>query len=177
MNKALENLNTTNPTDKTITKTAIDNLTKYETTLETVGTTPFAKPDQPLLDALAEKFSNQDVFVDLWATWCSPCIKQFSYNTDLHSFLESKNIKTLYLSVDKEDDSAKWEKYIEDYRLKGYHFLANKAYQEKFINPLGETIPRYFIYNSKKKELKLLEGVPSEKEKFYEGIAKALQIK
>jgi hypothetical protein len=92
--------------------------------------------------------------------------------------LDTKNIKTLYLSFDSEDDIAKWEKYIQDYSLTGYHFLANKAYQEKFLNPLSQYIPRYFVYNSKTRKVKQLEeGFPNEKEKFYAKITKALQAK
>lgn len=178
MNIALDNLNTNTTTVvKAAAKTTLGNLTIYDSVLESVGTAPFAKPNQPLADALAEKFPNQDFFIDLWATWCGPCIMQFPYNKDLHSFLETKNIKTLYLSFDKEADITKWEKYIQDYNLIGYHFLANKAYQEKFLNPLSATIPRYFVYNSKTKELKPVEGLPSEKENFYAKIDKALLIK
>ncbi|WP_394759733.1 TlpA family protein disulfide reductase [Flavobacterium sp.] len=185
MNKALDNLSTnatnasnTNNVTKSESKIALGNLAIYGTTLEPVGNLPFAQSNQSLANALAEKFPNQDLFIDLWATWCSPCIKQFPYNKDLHSFLDTKNIKTLYLSFDKEDDLIKWEKYIQDYNLTGYHFLANKAYQEKFLNPLSASIPRYFVYNSKTKELKQLEeGYPSEKETFYANITKALDTK
>ncbi|WP_394759988.1 TlpA family protein disulfide reductase [Flavobacterium sp.] len=178
MNIALNNLstNTTNVA-KSEPKIALGNLAIYGTTLDPVGSAPFAQPNQSLADALAEKFPNQDLFIDLWATWCGPCIQQFLYNKDLHSFLDTKNIKTLYVSFDKEEETAKWEKYIQDYNLTGYHFLANKAYQEKFLNPLSAYIPRYFVYNSKTKELKQLEGLPKEKETFYANITKALATK
>lgn len=108
MNLALNNLstNTTNVA-KSEPKIVLGNLAMYGTTLEPVGTTPFAQPNQSLIDALTEKFPDQDVFIDFWATWCSPCIKQFSYNNDLHSFLDSKNIKALYISFDKEEETVK----------------------------------------------------------------------
>lgn len=176
MDKALDNLNTTNDI-KLDPKTILGSLVLYETALESKNALPFAEANQSLTDAIAEKLPNQDVFVDLWATWCGPCIKQFSYNNDLHLFLEKMNIKTLYISADKEEDILKWEKYIQDYNLKGYHFLANKTYQEKFLNPLSEFIPRYFIYNSKTKKLQLIEGLPSEKESFYDKIKKVMLTK
>ncbi len=181
MNIALDNLSTnitnTTPVTKVEPKITLGNLAMYGTTLEPVGTTPFAQPNQSLIDALTEKFPDQDVFIDFWATWCSPCIKQFSYNNDLHSFLDSKKIKALYVSVDKEEELAKWEKYIQDYNLTGYHFLANNTYREKFLEPLGQFIPMYFVYNSKAKKLSKLEGLPKEKETFYANITKALATK
>ena len=145
----------------------------YTTTLEPVGDVPFAHSNQSLVDALAEKFPNQNVFIDFWATWCGPCIAQFSYNKDLHTFLEGRNIKTLYLSPD--ENAAKWEKYIQDYNLSGYHFLPDKAYQNKFLKLWGDAIPIYLIYNFKTREIKKLEGLPKEKEKFYNLIADALK--
>jgi thiol-disulfide isomerase/thioredoxin len=175
MNIALDYINAnTTLVAKLEPKIVVGNLAIYSKTLEPVGTATFAQPNQSLIDALAEKFPNQDLFIDLWATWCGPCLMQFPYNKDLHSFLDSRNIKTLYVSFDKEEETAKWEKYIQDYNLTGYHFLANKAYQEKFLNPLSAAIPRYFVYNSKTKELKPLEGLPKEKETFYANISKAL---
>jgi thiol-disulfide isomerase/thioredoxin len=178
MNIALDNLSTnSSQVTKVEPKIALGNLVIYGTTLEPVGSAPFAQTNQSLADALAEKFPNQDLFIDLWATWCGPCLMQFPYNKDLHSFLDTKNIKTLYVSFDKEEDITKWGKYIQDYNLIGYHFLANKAYQEKFLNPLSAYIPRYFVYNSKTKELKQLEGLPKEKETFYANIDKALLTK
>ena len=173
MSLASTNLNTNNI--KIESNISLGTLALYGKTLEPISNSPFAQPNQTFVNAIAERFPNQDLFIDFWATWCGPCIKQFSYNKDLHSFLDTKNIKTLYLSVDKEESKIKWEKYIQDYNLIGYHFLAENRYREKYLEPLGSSIPRYFAYNSKTKKLILLEGYPSEKEKFYAQIIKALK--
>lgn len=178
MKIALDKINTNIiESPKVASKVELGHLTVYDKTLESAENKPFYQTNQSLIDALAEKFPNQDVFIDFWATWCGPCIKQFSYNNDLHTFLDSKNIITLYLSVDKEEDVSKWKKNIKDYNLSGYHLLTNNAYREKFLEPLGKYIPMYLIYNSKTKKLKQIEGLPSEKESFYFKISEVLQIK
>jgi thiol-disulfide isomerase/thioredoxin len=164
-------------TTSTKPSVSIGSLAVYDAALEPVGSTPFAQHNQSLVEALAEKFPNQDVFVDLWATWCGPCLMQFSYNKDLHAFLNTKNLKTIYVSFDKENDKEKWEKYIKEYDLKGYHFLGDKTYQEKFLNPLSEVIPRYFVFVSKTKQLVPVEGYPKEKELFFTNITNALETK
>lgn len=175
MNIAFDNLNSSNSTEKLIdSKVLIGILANYDKQLISIDKTPLAKADQPFLEALAKRFPNQDLFIDFWATFCSPCIKEFSYNADLNNFLSSKNVKTLYLSVDKEESKIKWEKFIESYHLTGYHFLAEDLYREKFINQYGEFIPMYWMYNSKNKKLIQVDGMPSEKDKFYNNITKIL---
>ncbi len=166
-------LNTLEPDSKEL----LGKLVNYEKNLELVNNDLFANSNQSLESAFIEKFPSQDILIDFWATWCGPCIKQFEYNNDLKAFLETKNIKILYLSVDKEDEVSKWEKYIHDYKLTGLHYLGNKSYQEKHINPLGSTIPMYLLFNSKTKKLVKIEGFPSEKGKFYANVIKGLSAK
>ncbi|MDI9312325.1 MAG: thioredoxin-like domain-containing protein [Limnohabitans sp.] len=175
MNIAVENINFSDKKEVVKTNVKIGDFAIYEKVLNPVDSNPFAQPNQSLSEALAQRFPNQDVFIDFWATWCSPCVKQFDFNKDLHTFLESKNIKTVYVSFDKETELTKWEKYIQDYNLAAYHFLGDKNYQDKYLSTLSNTIPAYFVYNSKTKKLTKIEGLPSEKEKFYDNIANALK--
>jgi thiol-disulfide isomerase/thioredoxin len=167
-----DSLNTLSNSDS---NTKIGYLTKFNETFKVIDNKPLIETDQSFIDALSEKFPNQNVFIDLWATWCSPCIKQFLHNNDLHAFLEKEKIEMLFLSVDKEDNKSKWEKYVKDYKLKGLHYLPSNYDKEKYISELSKFIPSYYIFNTKTKKLVKIEGLPEQKELFYSEISEALQ--
>jgi len=102
---------------------------------------------------IADKFSNQYVFVDLWATWCKPCIQEFLNKNDLKAFLDKKNIKLLYLSIDDLPTIGTWRKLINSKKLYGYHSIASKQMiedvQKSIYNNNTISIPRHLLIDKK----------------------------
>ncbi len=112
--------------------------------------TIFSKEEYPTLKALVlEKFNSNYVFVDLWATWCSPCLKELIYKDQLKAFLDEKKIKLLYISIDKPFEKNRWENFVYKRKMYGYHFMASEEFTkhlEKLIYLSGEiSIPRYLL--------------------------------
>ena len=109
------------------------------------------KNDKTLPEAVTGNLAGNYVFVDIWATWCKPCLEEFAFKNSLDSFLQSKNIKILYVSVDKIEDENKWKAFINNKKLSGYHILASKELleylgQNIFVNGVI-AIPRYLLIN------------------------------
>jgi hypothetical protein len=115
-------------------------------------------------ELLREKFPNESVFIDGWATYCSPCIKEFANSKNLYKFLKTKNIEMFYISVDQDVSLQRWKKMISDYNLNGYHLFASDKLRDIFNGPF-QLIPSYYFYSNGK--LKKISGVPSDEEKFY----------
>lgn len=105
------------------------------------------------LDDVIQKLPAKPVFIDLWATWCYPCIAAFGYNSALDSFLSDHGVVKLYISVDAQNNYEIWKKAIDKYALGGYHILANSRLSENIQKMVyhhtgneGMAIPRYLLY-------------------------------
>jgi thiol-disulfide isomerase/thioredoxin len=76
---------------------------------------------QLLANLIREKYKDKVVYVDFWATWCSPCLQEFPYSKTLHEKLAQKGIVFLYVCSDSEENA--WKKIINQFDLRGEHIL------------------------------------------------------
>jgi thiol-disulfide isomerase/thioredoxin len=107
--------------------------------------------ESTLVDFVNANFTGKRVFVDMWATWCSPCRYEFTkYDSTYYSLMEKEGINLVYLSID--EDKKKWEDGVKGLGLKGFHVRASK----ELIKSLKETIfegesmiiPRYVLIDN-----------------------------
>lgn len=84
------------------------------------------------------------LFVDIWATWCGPCLQQLPAMKELEQKYKDQNIEFVSISVDKDADKGKWKKMIEDKQMSGLQLFAGKKTtfgQDYKIR----TIPKFLI--------------------------------
>lgn len=128
------------------------------------------------LKELIEVVKGEKYYVDLWASWCSPCKREFKHNPELNAFLKTKGYKKLYISIDKAKDEDKWINDIKYFELDGLHFLASKEFVvdfEKNHSPYQDLImiPQYMIINEQGEILEKTAPNPSELPKLKELMA------
>lgn len=95
-------------------------------------------------------FDQKILYIDIWATWCGPCIAQFKHKEKLHEVLSSyKNIIPVYISIDKDADDMHWKEKTKGFNLNGYHLRANEQLvtdiNEQLFDGTGIGIPRYIL--------------------------------
>lgn len=96
-------------------------------------------------------FAGKVVYIDIWATTCSPCIQSFSNVAAMKQhFPDSKDIVLLYPSIDRDERHEKWNRMINYYNLEGYHYRVNKHTSKIIYSAFKDskgilTIPRYVI--------------------------------
>jgi thiol-disulfide isomerase/thioredoxin len=85
-----------------------------------------SNPNQDILPALIkDKFKGKVVYVDIWATWCRPCLAEFPFSKTLHDKFAEKNVAFLSLCCLSKQDA--WEKTIAQHELPGEHHLLNEV--------------------------------------------------
>lgn len=62
-------------------------------------------------------FAGKYLLVDMWATWCGPCVREIPQLKKLEEKMHGKNIEFVSISVDK--DAAKWKSFVESNDMTG----------------------------------------------------------
>lgn len=99
-------------------------------------------------------FKGKYVYIDVWATWCTPCIKQVPYLKALEERYHNMNIVFVSISVDKEEVKNKWKQMIADKQLGGVQLFADKSFDSDFMNAYAvNSIPRFLLIDPQGKIL------------------------
>lgn len=92
------------------------------------------------------------VYIEIWATWCCPCIKEMPALTQLIKDFKGKNIEFVSISVDSKRDYKNWRKMIPEKNVGGIQLLANKSLESNFMKAFGiGLIPRTLILDEEGK--------------------------
>ncbi len=93
-----------------------------------------------------EDFQGSFVYIDVWATWCGPCIAEIPALEKLQKNYTNKNLTFLSISIDQEKDFDKWLAMIADKDLGGNQVFADNAWESEFIKAyLINSIPRFIL--------------------------------
>ncbi len=86
------------------------------------------------------------VYIDVWATWCAPCIKQVPYLKQLEEYFRGRNVVFVSISVDKKELKSRWKQMIADKQLGGVQLFADNSFDSDFMNALDvNSIPRFIL--------------------------------
>jgi len=91
-------------------------------------------------------FRGKYVYIDNWATWCTPCKAELPYLTKIEEKYTGKNIVFISISIDKLASRGKWKKFVADNHLGGTQLIADKDFNSDFVTVLGiSLIPRFIL--------------------------------
>lgn len=98
------------------------------------------------LDDLKGKY----VYIDVWATWCTPCLNEIPALQALEKEYHNKNIQFVSISVDNVDGTRgskeDWKKMVGEKQLGGIQLYADKDFQSDFMVAYAvNSIPRFIL--------------------------------
>ncbi|MDR1055205.1 MAG: TlpA family protein disulfide reductase [Prevotellaceae bacterium] len=85
-------------------------------------------PKVKLLKFLTEKHRNKVLYIDVWATWCGPCIKEFEAAPSLHKYFKDKDV--IFINLCMGSNFKNWQSAITKNNIGGEnYFLDDNASQ------------------------------------------------
>lgn len=99
------------------------------------------------LEEIIASHSGKVIYVDFWASWCAPCIREMPHSKQLQSNLKNQDITYLYISSDR--TATPWKRAMDKHKLNmGIHYrLANASTSKGLEDMKIMFIPRYMIYD------------------------------
>ena len=119
-------------------------------------------PDDKVIETIVSKHKNKVVFIDLWATWCAPCIDAMQEFRSTKSKFHDKDAVFVYLTNGSSPRKL-WEEKIKG--IGGEHYYLSGAQWEFIMNQFElEYIPSYLLFNKKGEIIKKYTGFPGNDE-------------
>lgn len=105
-----------------------------------------------------DDFKGKFVYIDLWATWCGPCIREIPYLKKIEKEYQNKNIAFVSISVDEPRKSGgswaaaekKWRAFVKEKNLGGVQLWSGQdiSFQQAYE---VRGIPRFILIDDKGK--------------------------
>lgn len=119
--------------------------------------------DANSLKEIINNRNNKILFINVWATWCIPCVEEFPDIVKIYNNYKDENVQFLSLSVDLESDVDSLvipflKKQNADFPV----YIADEKNSEDIINLINKdwsgAVPLTLIYDKNGKQQKFLLG-------------------
>jgi thiol-disulfide isomerase/thioredoxin len=114
--------------------------------------------DDKVMETIVAKHKGKVVFIDLWATWCGPCLEAMQEFGGAKGDFHDKDVAFVYLTNGSSPRKL-WEEKIKGIGSEHYYLKASQW--EYIMNHFGfEGIPSYLLFNKEGVLINKFTGFP-----------------
>ncbi len=94
------------------------------------GATMYKAPGIKAVDFLAklkQNFPGKAIIIDLWATWCAPCLGEMPHSKKLQEESKDLPVVFVYLCTAHSSSESKWKSKVIELQQPGLHFFIDET--------------------------------------------------
>lgn len=96
-----------------------------------------------------DDFKGKYLYIDIWATWCTPCKREIPALKALEEKYHDKNITFMSISIDTDKTKEAWKKMVVDMELTGVQIISDKSSDSQFMQDYdASSVPRFIILDT-----------------------------
>jgi peroxiredoxin len=99
----------------------------------------------PITDEAAAKLAKNDTknlrLVNLWATWCGPCVAEMPEFVTMHRMYRKRNFELVTISLDEPDKKDQAHKVLSENHLSATNYILTTSDRDRFAEALDKQWP------------------------------------
>ncbi|SMD15391.1 TlpA family protein disulfide reductase [Pedobacter nyackensis] len=117
--------------DESFKKKVNEQLALYSPIMAGKPVPDFELPDQHGKMMKLSDFKGKAVIIDMWATWCSVCIKEMPYFDAVKKEMKGrKDVVFMTIGWEQTDAIPKWRKFVKEKKLEGIQLISERKKNE-----------------------------------------------
>ncbi len=82
---------------------------------------------------LQNAFPNKALILDIWATWCRPCIVDMERSPAKKAAMKDLPVEIIYIAISDGSSQQKWEQTVNQLKVSGNHIYINKELADSLM--------------------------------------------